>query len=513
MKAFRWYTTMTIIILFVGMLALPAPATTIVLLDISGSMGEELAQGQAKINEAFRVIRDVVIPDLTSVQESSGLWALGGNCGDLRFRGNITANAAVIKADLNTLQQQKPDGITPLAWAIREALSTLETSPEPRNLIIVTDGIEKCGGDPCAEVLKGRAKQMKIAIHTVGLGMQNTSGAFKVLECIAAESHGGTSRVINQPGQGMNTGFKTITNDIVQKNGELLVTVINAKGQLANDVSYDVIAAATNQQVKQGKSGLALPLSPGKYRVALKTQSQDVDIVPGDRKTLTFKVDLGHFRAFSACGDPDMTFSLLDAQNKTIATSALSQGIDLPPGVYSLMLNNYPYLPPKKVEISSNKMTEFQVGAFGEIEILAQDVTGQGVQLPLEIFDDTGQFGTMPVATGATNKVFTLPVGTYNVRISSEHPMSNQMQGGANIQVAQCDKGKKAQLTQTAALYIESATSGSVTIYNDSTGDAIPGNTGELIGVLPGTYNIRCPDGNLVPNIAVNTGKVTVTCP
>ena len=484
-------------------------STTIILLDMSGSMDGDLSGGRSKAQEATRVVREEVIPKLANGNDA-GLWVIGtGYCDRLRFQGNITSQASSVQNDLRNIGN--PNGTTPLAWAIREALAKLKSSSEPRHLIVVTDGIEECGGDPCAEVKKGHAQQMEISVHTVGLGMSKNSAAFNVLQCISNSSHEGVSGTAENPQELQNILEKIVTTKVVpeEQKGELLVEVIDSTGQKTLGASYSISAGQGSQT---GKTGTPLSLVVGTYQIEFGNKTQNVIISPNQRETVQFKSDLGHFIAYSTCGDPDMMFTLLDYAKNVVATATLSEELDLPAGEYSLMLAAYPYLSPKPVKINNNAITEVNVGNFGEVEITAQDASGNAIHLPLEIYDNS-RVGSMPVATGETNKTFRLPEGTYNILPSPSSEFAGQMKGGTNISVVQCQKAQP-QIKQEACLAIQSNIQGRITIYDNSTqGKTYSGTIGRCIGLPIGIYNIRCPNGAMLTNIEVSEGENEETCP
>ncbi|MEZ4685301.1 MAG: hypothetical protein R3B47_04320 [Bacteroidia bacterium] len=53
------------------------------------------------------------------------------------------------------LQQIKPLGKTPLAASALMVIERLKTANEKATIILITDGIESCGGDLCEVVERG----------------------------------------------------------------------------------------------------------------------------------------------------------------------------------------------------------------------------------------------------------------------------------------------------------------------------------------------------------------------
>jgi hypothetical protein len=243
--SFIIYTIISILLCNIFVYFNPAFASnTIILLDMTGSMNNSIGGGLTKADEAKRVVGEVVIPKLTTGNNNVALWIIGTNsCNDLRYKGDFSSNTNSIKTKLDS---QTPHGTTPLAWAIKQSIDDLKRKGESRNLIVVTDGIDACGGDPCKEVINGDAISMNISIHTIGLGMSKNSSDFKVLECIANNSKDGSSHVIDDSTgspEEVKKEFDEIFKNVVEPmitpiKGELLVSVIDSTGQNKIGIIY-----------------------------------------------------------------------------------------------------------------------------------------------------------------------------------------------------------------------------------------------------------------------------------
>jgi len=66
----------------------------------------------------------------------------------------------------------RPNGQTPLAFAIEQTGTDLNNYPGERAVVLVTDGIESCGGDPVAAA-KALQTQGPIPVHVIGFGLGN----------------------------------------------------------------------------------------------------------------------------------------------------------------------------------------------------------------------------------------------------------------------------------------------------------------------------------------------------
>ena len=78
-------------------------------------------------------------------------------------------NAHKIRQKLRFL---KPNGNTPIAFSLEQTADDFPSCPDCRNIVIlITDGIEECGGDPCAvsRMLQNRGIALKPFIIGIGI--------------------------------------------------------------------------------------------------------------------------------------------------------------------------------------------------------------------------------------------------------------------------------------------------------------------------------------------------------
>lgn len=65
----------------------------------------------------------------------------------------------------------KPKGQTPIAYALKQAAADFDALDSERTLVLVTDGLESCGGDPVAAARE--LYDRGIRIHVIGFGLGN----------------------------------------------------------------------------------------------------------------------------------------------------------------------------------------------------------------------------------------------------------------------------------------------------------------------------------------------------
>lgn len=181
--------------------AVPEQASNLYLeyiLDASGSMMGRLSDGTLKRD----VAREVLVAHIRSFPSEThiGLRAYGHSvpwqgqeeesCRDIELIAPMeTGQLERIAGWLEDMQAQ---GMTPLAAAIEQAIADFEVAPGRVNtLVMISDGEETCGGDPCAAVQALKAQGINFTLHVVGLDV--AGAARRQLQCIA-EAGGGLYR-------------------------------------------------------------------------------------------------------------------------------------------------------------------------------------------------------------------------------------------------------------------------------------------------------------------------------
>ena len=160
---------------------------SIIVLDASGSMWGQI-DGRAKLEIARESLNEVLksIPPETEL----GLIAYGhrekGSCADIQLIVPPAPGTAQAISDAAANLQFL--GKTPLTDAVRMAAKELRSTEEKATVILITDGIETCGADPCALGLELEASGVDFTAHVVGFGLTEEEG--KQVSCLASNTGG-----------------------------------------------------------------------------------------------------------------------------------------------------------------------------------------------------------------------------------------------------------------------------------------------------------------------------------
>ena len=160
------------------------------ILDASGSMAEA-AGAQTKMAAAQAVLAQVV--PAVAPEVKLGLAAYGhrgeNDCTDIEVLVPPgTEDRAAVLARIAAMQ---PKGMTPISAAVTQVADLLKGRAAETTVVLVSDGQETCGGDPCATVKALKAAGVKFVMHVVGFAV--TAADQAQLECIA-QAGGGNLR-------------------------------------------------------------------------------------------------------------------------------------------------------------------------------------------------------------------------------------------------------------------------------------------------------------------------------
>lgn len=271
------------------------------LLDASGSM---LApwEGEPRMDVAKRLLAKMVDSLNAYPNLELGLRVYGhlhdkseNNCEDSRLEVPFAAkNARAIK---DKLKQITPQGNTPITFSLLQSAGDFPTDKNSRNvLILITDGLESCKGDPCAASLALQRKRVFLKPFVIGIGAEHEFG--KQLECLGQYYNAADVKT-----------FRTILNDVIAQTLAKTTVAINLTDADGRPVESNVNMTFINNitgaieynyvhfRDAQGKPD-ALDIDPlQSYDLVVNTvpalRFSDLQIRPGKANVLSFKSPRG----------------------------------------------------------------------------------------------------------------------------------------------------------------------------------------------------------------------------
>jgi hypothetical protein len=173
-----------------GLIAGPAHAETNIMfiLDGSNSMWGQI-EGTAKIETAKSVLNDSLSG--LSGDVVPGLMIYGhrqkDDCSDVQLVAPFgSASVSEIRSAVSGVT---PRGKTPIATSLKAAGDAFAgREEENNNILLISDGIETCEGDPCAVAGELVQRGINVRVHVVGFDVDAETRA--QLQCIADRGNG-----------------------------------------------------------------------------------------------------------------------------------------------------------------------------------------------------------------------------------------------------------------------------------------------------------------------------------
>ncbi len=196
----------------------------------------------------------------------------------------------------------RPLGQTPIAYALHQAARDFGTLQSDRALVLVTDGIESCGGDPIQAAHELR--EQGIMVHVIGFGLGNAADEDAASLQAVADASGG----------------RYVTAGSAEE----------LKQALAQTVGTSFSVFKGNIEIANGSLGSDEPLylPGGDYRVEFDTsppQNVQISLAARDRVTLTLEKEGGFVSHFErrnrmqhkSCDDVVAAIERLEGSKKT----------------------------------------------------------------------------------------------------------------------------------------------------------------------------------------------------
>jgi Mg-chelatase subunit ChlD len=239
-----------------------------IVVDASRSMWGRMG-GEPKMVVAKQILEDVSYwfpEDLNLALRAYGSTSASDNndCGDSTLLVPFAEeNREPIRHAIAGL---RPLGQTPIAYALNEAARDFGPQQNDRALVLVTDGIESCGGDPVDAAR--RLREEGIVVHVIGFGLGNAADEDAASLQAVADASGG----------------RYVTAGSAEELKEALAETVGT--------SFSVFKG--NIEVANGSLGSheSLLLPAGAYRLEFDTappQEFEINLTPRNQLTLTLQ--------------------------------------------------------------------------------------------------------------------------------------------------------------------------------------------------------------------------------
>ncbi|WP_055562692.1 vWA domain-containing protein [Hymenobacter sp. AT01-02] len=407
-----------------------APASTrttriLFVLDASGSMRAPW-EGQQRWDVAKNLLSKMVDSLNAYPHLELALRAYGHqhenkeqNCEDSKLEVPFAPkNAGAIKARLKTIQ---PKGNTPITYSLLQSANDFPADKSARNvLILITDGLESCKGDPCATAVALQRKRVFLKPFVIGIGAEREFG--KQLECLGQYYNAADVQT-----------FRTILNDVVAQTLAKTTVAVNLTDEQGRPVESNVNMTFQNNVTDQpeynyvhyrdaqGKPDVLDIDALQSYDLVINTvppvRQQNLPIRPGRANVLTYKTPQGTLWLQNPNLSPNpygTVQAVVRAQGSPATVVALSFGArqKLLAGNYEVELLTLPRQV-RRIAVKQGQETAVTYEAPGILNIVT-DLKGYGSIYKLN--NDESQTWVHNLPDGGSSKVnVTMQPGVYRL--------------------------------------------------------------------------------------------------
>lgn len=295
------------------------------------------------------------------------------DCDDTRLEVSFRANNGALI--IRTLKRLVPKGTTPIARSLQKAAGDFPACSNCRNIIIlITDGIEACDGDPCAVSRMLQKKGIILKPFVIGVGLD--------------DKYKDTFRCVGNYFDATNEAtFKNILNIVISQalnNTTAQINLLDDYGKpTESDVTVNMFNAATDQLVNGFVHTLndrgnpdTLSLDPLiTYRVEVHTipniSKSEVTITPGKHNVIALDAGQGDLilKIEGQLGENIPVLLRKAGELKTAHVLYSNSKERILTGTYDLEVLTLPRIVIPNVEVSERKTTTVSIPEPGVLNL------------------------------------------------------------------------------------------------------------------------------------------------
>jgi Ca-activated chloride channel family protein len=307
------------------------------------------------------------------------------NCEDSKLEVPIGKPNVAIPAMKKRMETIVPKGTTPIAYTLQQCGDDFPTdNVNSRNIIIlITDGIEECGGDPCAVSLALQSKGIVLKPFVLGIGLE---GNFESLNCVG--------KMYDISSEATFTQVLNIVVSQALNNTTCQVNLLNNQGKpLETDVAmtfYDQTTGVIRYSYMHTMNHRGVPdtviLDPlSTYRLVVHTipaqVKENIVITPGIHNIIALDAPQG-FLNLQVAGTNNYTrlqcIVRKSGEMNTLVTQDFGSKQKYIVGKYDLEILTLPRIYMKGVSIAQSSTTDILIPQAGTVSIFKPaEGTGQ----------------------------------------------------------------------------------------------------------------------------------------
>jgi Ca-activated chloride channel family protein len=401
-----------------------APTSRILFIfDASNSMAGQW-EGARKFDIAREVLMDMVdsLEEMPDVEMALRIYGHQSpvppqDCNDTKLEVPFSpSNAARIRQKLRFIN---PKGTTPIAHSLELAPDDFPPCSNCRNIIVlITDGVEACDGDPCEVSLRLQKKGIILRPFVIGIG--NDPGFRETFNCIGEYYDAPSKQQFREAlkvviTQALNaTSAQVNLLDIRRRPTETDVNLI-FYDRFSGVIRYNMIHTINS---KGNPDTLSLD-HMSTYKVVAQTippvTLDSVKLVTGRHNTIGIDAPQGYMLVRTNRGkayDNEKVLVKVANNPKTINVQKMGTLGKYIVGKYDLEIPIYPLMIVEDVEIRQSYTTTVEIPAPGYVTFSAQE-SGSGALYQLN--PEGGQVWVMNLLESQKTQGYYLQPGSYRV--------------------------------------------------------------------------------------------------
>ncbi len=298
------------------------------------------------------------------------------NCRDTKLEVPVGKNN--LKFIKKKLELIKPKGITPIALTLEKCGLDFPPGTARNVIVLITDGVESCGGDPCEIAKQLQQKGVIIKPFVIGLGVPE--GIVEGLECIGQFKNVADAKSFEQlMGNIISSVLSQTTAEVdlldLSKNPtetNVGMTFYDSQNMLVKYVVYHQMNARGNPDT--------LHLDPvGLYNLDVHTlppvELNDIKVAPNSHTKIPLDAAQGTLRLGTPGKVPIKCVVRKSGGLNTINVQPFNTAERYRCGLYDLEILTLPRLYFKNIEIKQTQTNSIQIPAPGT---LAVERNGEG---------------------------------------------------------------------------------------------------------------------------------------
>ncbi|MEI6021039.1 MAG: VWA domain-containing protein, partial [Bacteroidota bacterium] len=314
------------------------------------------------------------------------------NCKDSKLEvpfADAKSNSVKIK---QRIQKLEPLGTTPIAYSLGESANDFPPCTNCRNIVIlITDGIEECGGNPCEVSAQLQKKGIFLRPFVIGVGLDTKFA--DVFACM------GKYYDVSNEANFADVLKRVITEAINQSTIEVDLLDIFKK-PTETDVDMTFYEAGTNKvkynylhTINNRGNPDTLVLDPAiHYDLVVHTiptvEKKNIDIIKGKHNVIPLDAPQGALR-LDIDGSSNKYFPTTivrkSGEMKTLNVQEFGKSEKYIVGKYDLEILTLPRIYVKDVEIKQSSTNSLRISASGNI-LFSKSVSGYG-----SVYNDDGK--------------------------------------------------------------------------------------------------------------------------